>query len=292
LEQELQGNKTCNKINVDSNTLMPVSDSTTCEASCSPGRGQKVCAHGAVILTGYPCKDLYRVKGKSRRLTGALQVGDKQMASLSFTLKQLVSSSTDSSKMKVKLDSILQLTPQLKSTLVIKIKGSGATSEASMQYKVTNQGVSTVAPKKVTSKLREMLNKRDVGVKKVLAALGKVKMGKQGCCSSATQSKKRSVIVVTTAAPIGSSTANNIATSVTASSLSVGSGNGVSVSQVPTQQTTSVGGGDTTGSFNASQATTEQTTSVEGGNKEFEDSGCVLDNIHWITLLVILCKDF
>jgi hypothetical protein len=186
-------------------------------------------------MSGYKCKDIYRVLGAfgGRRLSLQLAVGDKQTASVSFTLNELVSSpSTDSSKMKIKLDSILQLTPQLKSTLVIKLPaGSG---EAKMQYTVTNQGVSSVTPKKVTSKLAEFMNKKDTSVSKVLAALGKVKMGSQGCCSSASKSKKVSAGTGTTAA--AGMTGTGTGTTTTAAGGMTGTGTGAGSSGNGTQQ--------------------------------------------------------
>jgi hypothetical protein len=120
-------------------------------------------------------------------------VGAKQTATLSFTLHQLVSTSTDGSKIKQNLDSILQLQPSLSSTLTIKIQGSGATATASMQYKVQNVGSSSVEPQQVTTKLKDLLNSQGKSVTRALSVLGVVKLGTRGCCSSATQAKQLAV---------------------------------------------------------------------------------------------------
>jgi len=192
MAQELAGNKTCTKVNVDSKGKV-TSKVVTCEVSCTPGRGQKACDTEAQILAGFTCKDIYKVlapapSGGGRRLA-QIAIGSKQTSTLSFTLQNLVSTSTDGLPIKVKLDSALQMQPCLSSKLTITIKGSGASAEASLQYKVSNVGSCKVQPQAVTDQLKDWLNQKNTQIKQILAVMGTVKLGSQGCCSTTSQSK-------------------------------------------------------------------------------------------------------
>jgi len=205
---EKLGNVTCVQNNLDSKGD-PTGESVSCVKSgtCKPGRGQKTCPDGSAISTAYSCKDLYGVVAKektggtaggTRRLKAKYQWrrrlaanvvtdGKRQTASVRFTLENLVSGITgkDTPKVKVKLDSILQLQPTLQSELTMVKSGT----EASMMYKITNLGSSKVAPSQVAEKLRGYLNSGTTSTKTALATLGTVKLGTSGCCTLSTDVK-------------------------------------------------------------------------------------------------------
>jgi len=99
-------------------------------------------------------------------------------------------------KVKVHLDSILQLQPELQSTLSMVV----VDDEATMRYKITNLGASKVMPSTVASKLREFLNANKKDTANALAPIGTVKLGPSGCCTLSTGSKV--IVEQTTASSI------------------------------------------------------------------------------------------
>jgi hypothetical protein len=195
---EANGNATCIKVNLNAQGE-PTSEETTCvkKGTCTAGKGQKVCPDNATISAAYACADLYglvaaaKTEATSARRLVATQVvsGQRQTASLKFVLKDVVGTPKDAPKVKVKLDSILMLQPQLKSTLSMVISGS---EQASMTYKITNLGASAVKPSAVADKLEFYLNSNHPPVKSALAVLGVVKLGDKGCC---TQSEVKKAVV-------------------------------------------------------------------------------------------------
>jgi hypothetical protein len=118
----------------------------------------------------------------------------KQTATLKFSLDNLVTGAAGNSVQtaKVKIDSLLQLLPVLKTELTMQ-KG---TSEAAMTYTVSNQGSSAVTPKKVTETLREKLNSGTKDYSDALKPIGSVKTGSKGCCKLGTSSETVSDRVV------------------------------------------------------------------------------------------------
>jgi len=159
--EEAAGNVTCVKSHVNSKGE-PTGEDVSCvlKGKCEPGRGQKKCPTGATISSAYSCKNIYAVASESttdgaRRLVqNKIATGKQQTATLTFTLKDVKSGTKDTAKVKVKLDSILQLQPELKTTLSMVASGT----EASMRYKITNLGASKVTPLQVAEKLRGYLN--------------------------------------------------------------------------------------------------------------------------------------
>jgi len=192
---EAVGNATCVKSHLNKKGE-PTGEEVGCvkKGSCTPGRGQKTCPSGATISSSFTCKNIYGVKTITKtggntsggRLLSAVKVSSsRQTSSLSFTLTDLKGTSKDAAAVKVKLDSILQLQAALKSTFSMVKSGT----QASMLYKITNLGTSTVAPSKVAGMLRGYLNSGNKDVKTALASLGTVKLGKKGCCSLSSSVK-------------------------------------------------------------------------------------------------------
>jgi hypothetical protein len=186
------GKKTCIKKNVDAKGN-PTGESVTCVAKdkCTPGKGQKKCpaaAGGATIATGVTCKDIYGIAGKAANSTRRLvqsSANTQQKSSITFTLDNVIGTAANVPKVKVQVDSHLQLPSSLKTELKITM----GTGTASMIYSCTNLGTSLVTPASVTGKLRDLLNAKDPTMKTVFAPLGTVKLGPKGCCSLATDIK-------------------------------------------------------------------------------------------------------
>jgi len=186
---EAAGNATCVKNNLDKKGN-PTGEEVSCvqKGKCAAGRGQKKCPSGATISSSFTCKNIYGVdlkKTGGRRLAAVKVSASRQTSSLSFTLNNLKGTSKDAAAVKVKLDSILQLQGELKSTFSMVKSGT----QASMLYKISNLGTSAVAPSKVADKLRGYLNSGNKDVKTALATLGTVVLGKKGCCSLSSDVK-------------------------------------------------------------------------------------------------------
>jgi len=231
---EKAGNATCIRKNLDSSGK-PTSEEVTCvkKGSCEPGRGQKTCPTGATISSAYSCKDLYGLtvvaknstnttnasSGGRRLVQSSVSSGDKQTASVTFTLKDLKGTSKDAPTAKVKIDSILQLQSELQATLSMVVSGK----EASMIYKITNLGISQVAPSQVAEKFRGFLNAGDPSTKSALAPLGTVKLGAKGCCTLSTDVKtvvdKTPTTTTTTTTTTTSTTTTSTTTTSTTTTL-------------------------------------------------------------------------
>jgi hypothetical protein len=125
------------------------------------------------------------LRDRTRRLVASASTFKKETASVRFILKDLTGNSKDATKVKIKLDSILQLQSELHSTLSMVKSGT----EASMIYKIANLGTSKVSPSQVAKMLRSYIDSGAPDVKKALAVLGAVKMSKNGCCTLTTDSK-------------------------------------------------------------------------------------------------------
>jgi len=198
-KDEASGKATCIKKNVDSKGN-PTGESVTCVAKdkCTPGKGQKKCPAsmgGATIANGVACKDLYGLAAKAanattRRLAQAATVSTKEKSQITFVLTSLKGTATQVPKVKIQVDSILQLTSTLQSELKMAVTGTGNTQEATMIFAVSNLGSSTVSPALVSGKLRDLLNAKDPATTAAFAPLGTVKLGPKGCCSIATDVTK------------------------------------------------------------------------------------------------------
>lgn len=101
-----------------------------------------------------------------------------------FTLSGLVSgtSAADTPAVKVKIDSLLQLQPQLESTLSYVVSGS----TASLVYTIANVGASTVTPSQVAEKLKSFLKAGTSSIKSALSSLGSTIAT---CCTMSTDVK-------------------------------------------------------------------------------------------------------
>jgi len=265
--QEQAGNITCVKSNLNSTGHLQ-SKAVTCEQKCSIGRGQKLCKHGAVIISGFSCKDIYGLLGGTRRLAEASQIGQKETSSVNFALNNLATTSMDTSQIKPKLDSILQINQQLETSLIARLTGSGSSQAVSMQYKVTNLGASTVLPSTVTDQLRTYLNTENVAVKQALSGLGVVTLGARGCCSLSTVSKQASIAPLsepsqeTTTTNTMSTTTGQATTTNTLATTTAQATTTNTIATTTAQGMTTSTMSTTTGVGSNSATTTPQTVSV------------------------------
>jgi hypothetical protein len=195
------GKKTCIRSNVNS-TGFPTSKITSCESGeCPVGRGLKKCPAGNQLLSGFSCRDIYGVGAvvtSSRRLA-ASQIGVTQSSSLSFTLENLVSTSKDTSGLKIQVDSVLQVPTAVSTELSLSLTTLQGAQVANMQYHVKNLGVSTVTPQKINAKFESLMNAQDPSIVNVLKSVGTVRMGSGsgGCCSK-TNAVKTQVVTAST----------------------------------------------------------------------------------------------
>jgi len=167
------GNRTCRRKNLDNRGKF-VSETETCTSprGCAPGSGQKRCPTGALINAGTDCTDPYNVLKATRRLSSGVSEGTQQTATVVFFLKDLLMSSStiaeETRTVKASLDSNLQLTPSLLTTLVI----TASSSEASVVYKIMNQGQSSVSPAQVSTFFKNSFESSSPQVSKPFESVG------------------------------------------------------------------------------------------------------------------------
>eukprot|EP00928_Gymnodinium_smaydae_P086025 TRINITY_DN6981_c0_g1_i1.p1 TRINITY_DN6981_c0_g1~~TRINITY_DN6981_c0_g1_i1.p1 ORF type:complete len:847 (+),score=116.64 TRINITY_DN6981_c0_g1_i1:54-2543(+) len=169
------GNMTCVQTNLDTNGEF-VSQVIKCvqKGNCLPGRNMKKCSSGAVISVKDKCTSLYPV---SNSTSGA---SEDQTAKLKFDLdsnKSDAEAAKEAASMMVAMSSVLQIPPDLRTTLAIKApkkkrRLSGGSSKKTVTLEIKNSGGVAVTPQRVANKAADMIKKKSPQMTKALKRVG------------------------------------------------------------------------------------------------------------------------